>query len=100
MKRNSSGSRLDIDHLARLSNLKLSKSEKEDLRRDLESTIEYIKNLKEIDVSALKPSYQSTNLKNVSFEDGEGKGLKLTKEDALKNAAHKKDGYFIVKRVL
>ena len=80
----------DILHLAKLSNLKLSDEEIEKYLKQLEETVEYVKNLDELKTDKVSPTSQTTNLTDVYFADGE------TNERWLKL----KEKYFIVKRIM
>lgn len=59
----------DITHLATLSGLSLADDEVEHLRTDLESIIHYVDKLDELDVSGVEPTYQVTQLSNVTRDD-------------------------------
>lgn len=59
----------DVLHLAELSNLQLTKEEITNLRGDIENILGYIEQLQQLDVSALEPTYQVTDLENVMRED-------------------------------
>lgn len=90
----------DILHLAKLSKLQLSDEEIEKYWKQLEETVEYVNNLNELNTSKVEPTSQTTNLTNVTYEDGLENKQGLTQEEALQNAKNKKDGYFVVKRIL
>ncbi len=90
----------DILHLAKLSKLQLTDEEIEKYWKQLEETVEYVDNLNQLNTDKVEPTAQTTNLTNVFFEDGEENKRKLNQEEAMKNAKNKKDGYFVVKRIL
>jgi aspartyl-tRNA(Asn)/glutamyl-tRNA(Gln) amidotransferase subunit C len=90
----------DILHLARLSKLQLTDEEIEKYWKQLEETVEYVDNLNELDTSKVEPTSQTTNLTNVTYEDGIENKQGLTQEEAMSNAKNKKDGYFVVKRIM
>jgi aspartyl-tRNA(Asn)/glutamyl-tRNA(Gln) amidotransferase subunit C len=58
-----------VHYLAQLSNLKLSSSEVESLRSDLENILGYIEQLGELDTEGVEPTYQVTYLHNVWRDD-------------------------------
>ncbi len=58
-----------VQHLARLSGLKLKKGEVDNLKQDISNIIEYIEQLSEIDTTDVEPTYQVTDLKNVWRDD-------------------------------
>jgi len=90
----------EILHLAKLANLYLTEEEINKYWKQLEETVEYIKNLNKLDTEKVEPTCQTTNLTNIFFKDGEENKRKLTIEEAIKNAKNKKNGYFTVKRIL
>lgn len=93
-------SRDEILHLAKLSDLKLTDEEIEKYRKQLEETVDYVKNLDELETEGVSPTSQTTNLTDVFFEDGEENKRGLTQEESLKNAKNKKDGHFVVRRIM
>jgi aspartyl-tRNA(Asn)/glutamyl-tRNA(Gln) amidotransferase subunit C len=62
-------SRDDVLHLAQLSNLHLSDDEVASLQQELGGILEYIKQLGELDTTGIEPTYQVTDLENVSRDD-------------------------------
>lgn len=90
----------EIIHLGKLANLFLTAEEIKKYQGQLEETIEYIKNLEELDTSNTKPTSQTTNTENVFFEDGMKNERLLPQEEAVANAKNKKDGQFVVKRIM
>jgi len=93
-------SRDDVLKLASLSRLKLTEDEIEKFRTELSGILDYVEQLKDVDVAGLSPTYQLTGLKSVMRDDEElDYGYKT--EDLLKNApVEPKDNQFKVKRVL
>jgi aspartyl-tRNA(Asn)/glutamyl-tRNA(Gln) amidotransferase subunit C len=89
----------DVLKLARLSRLKLTDEEIEQLRGELSGILDYVEILGKVDTKDLKPTYQVTGLKNV-FRDDTVKNYGYKTEDLLKNAPAVEDGQFRVKRVL
>lgn len=59
----------DVLHLAQLSNLQLGDDEIAALQADLGNILEYINQLSELDTSGVEPTYQVTDLENVSRDD-------------------------------
>jgi aspartyl-tRNA(Asn)/glutamyl-tRNA(Gln) amidotransferase subunit C len=92
-------SREDVLNLARLSKLRLSDEEIEQLRAQLSEILDYVELLDKVDVAGLEPTYQVTGLKNVSRKDKiQDYGYKT--DELLANAPAVQDGQFKVKRVL
>ncbi|MFW9988548.1 MAG: Asp-tRNA(Asn)/Glu-tRNA(Gln) amidotransferase subunit GatC [Candidatus Odinarchaeota archaeon] len=88
-----------IDHISKLALLDLSEDEKEKLSQELGNILNYFKKLNDLDTSDVKPTtHPIEGLKNVFREDIPRKSL--TNEEALRNAKHKKDGYFKAPRIL
>lgn len=97
LKYNSS-MKFDISHAAKLANLPLSDEEKRKFEKQLKETIEYIKNLNEVDTKNVEPTSQVTGLENVTREDEVKPSL--THEQALSNAKSTHNGFFKVKGIL
>ena len=88
-----------IDYLSKLALLDLTEEEKEKLSKQLRDIISYFKKLNDLDTSDVKPTTHAIEgLKNVFREDIPWKSL--SNEDALRNAEHKKNGYFKAPRIL
>lgn len=89
----------DIQHLATLSGLSLADNEVESLRSDIEKIISYINMLDELDVDSVEPTYQVTDLMNVSREDVVDQSL-VEPGDLLKLSAESSDNQIKVPKVL
>ncbi len=88
-----------IDHISKLALIDISEEEKENLSQELGVILNYFKKLDELDLSNVDPTtHPIDGLKNVFREDVPWKSL--SNEEALKNAKHKKDGYFKAPRIL
>ncbi|MFX0023507.1 MAG: Asp-tRNA(Asn)/Glu-tRNA(Gln) amidotransferase subunit GatC [Candidatus Hermodarchaeota archaeon] len=88
-----------INHISKLALIDLSEEEKEKLSKELGDILDYFKKLNELDTSNVKPTtHPIDGLKNVFREDVPWESL--SNEEALKNAKHKKDGYFKAPRIL
>jgi len=62
-------SRDDVQHLAQLSSLQLSEGEVDSLQKDIDTILDYVKQLQELDTSGIEPTYQVTDLENVWRND-------------------------------
>lgn len=62
-------SRDDVLHLAQLSSLQLTDEEINALQGDLEGIVAYINQLSVLDTNGVEPTYQVTDLENVSRDD-------------------------------
>jgi aspartyl-tRNA(Asn)/glutamyl-tRNA(Gln) amidotransferase subunit C len=88
----------DVDYIARLSRLKLTGDEKEEMGKDLEKIIGYINKLKELNTDNISPTSHVAPLKNVTREDKAKESLPV--EEALKNAPERKEDYFKVPKII
>lgn len=81
-----------LEHVAEVARLKLSDNEINKFLPQLKELLEFFSQLKDINTSNVKPSFQPVELKNAMREDKEGKCL--SQDDALSLTEHKKNGYF------
>jgi aspartyl-tRNA(Asn)/glutamyl-tRNA(Gln) amidotransferase subunit C len=93
----------DVEHIAKLAKLKFSGAEMLKLQVELNSVLDYMDKLNELDLENVKPLDNiNEELQNVFREDKAEPCL--TKEEALKNAPAKMDsadgGFFKVPKVL
>ena len=87
-----------IDHLAHLSRLNFSDTEKEAMRGDLEKMIGFVEKLNEIDTTDLQPLRHMSDALSVYREDVlQGS---VSTEEALQNATLKSDTFFKVPKVI
>lgn len=90
--------KIDVSHVAKLANLPLSDDEKKKFEKQLDETLEHIKQLDEVDTEGVQITPQVTKLENVLGEDIVKPSL--TQEEALKNASDTYKGFFKVKAIL
>ncbi len=90
----------DVDKIARLANIPVTDEEKEDLARGFTTVVGVLEELKEIDVTDVHPTNQVTGLENVTREDEVDVTRMFTQEEALTNAKHTHNGFFVVDQVL
>ncbi len=81
-----------IIRVAKNARLNLSPKEVSDFIKDFDDILNNFSVLDEVDVKDVKPSFQPIPVKDVFRKDEVGKYL--SQDDALSNAAHKKDGFF------
>ena len=62
-------SKEEVKHIADLARLGLGEKEAEKFRKDLSSILDYIAQLKEVDVSGVEPTTHSVLLENIVRED-------------------------------
>lgn len=90
----------EILHLAKLAKLQLTDEEIVKYQNQLAETIDYIKNLDELDTKDVKPTNSMVDLKNVMFTDGAKNEKGLNVKEAISNAKKVKDGMFQVGRIM
>lgn len=89
-----------IKHIAKLARLELSEQELETYGQQLSAVLDYIDQLREVDVAGVEPTAQVTGLTNVWREDQVLNCPEDVKSAALKLAPETEDGQIKVKRVL
>lgn len=88
-----------IEYVSKLALIDLKEEEKDKFLKQLSDIISYFKKLDLLDTKNVKPTtHPIDTLNNVYREDIPRESLSI--EDTLKNAQHKKDGYFKAPRIL
>jgi len=91
-------SREEVRHIAKLARLGIA--EKEKFQRELSKILDYIEQLKEVDISNVLPTSHSISVENVVRKD-EIKPQDLeVKKKIFEQAPDKKEGYIKVKSIL
>lgn len=91
-------SKIDVQHVAKLANLKLTPNEEKNFEKQLSEVLDYINELQKINTDKVEPISNITGLQNVTREDIPSPSI--SQEDALKNAPKTKNGYFEVAGIL
>lgn len=81
-----------IRHVALLARIKLTDKEVKEFTPQLKEVLESFSKLAEVNTDDIEIQAQPVEMKNVTRDDKTE--ACLAQEDALKNAKHKKDGYF------
>lgn len=89
----------DVQKLARLSRLQLSKSEVTTFKSELSAIVSYVEQLQKVDVEGLQPTSQVTGLTDVVRAD-ELIDYGVSPSDLLKNAPELEDNQLKVKRMV
>ena len=92
--------RNEILHLSHLAKLDLTEEEITKYAEVLGETIEYIKNLDELETNNIPPTNSVVDLKNVTYDDGRTNTIGLTTGEALQNAKKTKENEFVVDRIM
>lgn len=85
-----------IEYVGILAKLELSEEEKEQAKKDMESMLDYIDKLNELDTEGVEPMSHVFPVQNVFREDVVTNSD--TREQLLSNAPEQKDGMFMVPR--
>jgi len=72
---------MDINHIAKLARLGLSKEEKDKFKEELPNILKFVDKLNEVKVDKIDPTSQITGLENVTRKD---KGRKKSKQETDK----------------
>lgn len=91
-------SRSDVTHIADLSRLLLKEEEKEIFQLQLNSILDYVEKLNEIDTRGIEPTSHVLPLSNVYRDDLPKPTLPMS--DALQNAPDPSDGFFRVPKII
>jgi len=87
----------DVEHVAKLARLALSEEEKEKFAPQLNSILEYINELNEVDTTGVEPMAHSIKISNVMREDEVKQDF--TRDEMLKNAPEEESGFFRVPKI-
>ncbi|MEA1974899.1 MAG: Asp-tRNA(Asn)/Glu-tRNA(Gln) amidotransferase subunit GatC [Bacillota bacterium] len=88
----------DVEHVAKLSRLSFDDNEKKDFIKKLNSVVDYIEKLDEVDVEGVKPTYHALEVKNVFREDKVEKSF--DRKEIIANAPSAEGGCFKVPKVV
>ncbi len=88
-----------IEHLAKLSDFSLSEKDSKSLGKDLESIINYISQLDELDTKDVEPTYQVFEMENV-WRDDEIIPQEATREELLALSKEQEDNQIKIPKVL
>lgn len=89
----------DVLKLARLARLSLTDDELKEFESELNDVLQYVEQLKDVDVDGLEPTTQVTGLKNVMREDIV-RDYGVSRDDLLRLAPKTQDGQLKVKRMI
>ncbi len=89
----------DVLKLARLARLHLTDEEVQTFQTEIETILGYVEQLKDVDLTGVKPTYQVTGLTNVTRPD-EAAEYGTSTDALLQNAPETENGHIKVKRML
>ena len=87
-----------MEYVGILAKLELSEEEKAAAKKDMESMLDYIDKLNELDTTGVEPMSHVFPVQNVFREDVVVNGD--DRENILKNAPEEKDGSFVVPKTV
>ncbi len=87
-----------VKYIASLARLEFDEDELDDFTKKFQRILEYVEQLKELNVDNVSPTYHVNINKNTMREDIVQPSLQLS--EVLKNAPDKKDSFFRVPRVV
>lgn len=90
----------DIDHLATLANLPLTKDQAAELTSQVGITVSYVSTLQSLPTEGVTETSQVTGLENIFREDAIDASRILSQEDALSQSNRTHNGFFVVDQVL
>lgn len=86
--------KINVPHVAKLANLTLSEKEIKVFEKQLQSVLDYIGKLNELNTKNVEETSQVTNLENVIREDERELENCLSQEEALSNTKTTSNGLF------
>lgn len=89
---------MDVQYVAALARIALTSEEATELQGQLDHILDYVAELKKLDVSHIEPTAFAIREENVWREDEPRTGL--TVEQVLENAPAARNGLFVVPKVL
>lgn len=93
----------DIQHIAQLARIRLTKNEMERFKKELSSVLDYINKLNELDTEKVEPLYQTTGLVNSVRKDEHRGDFSMDEnlnQKLIGQAPHRQDRFVKVKSVL
>ncbi len=89
-----------VHHVAKLAQIPVTTTEEKALEKAFDETLSVVNSLSQLDVSGVEPTHQVTGLTNVLREDIVDEQRMFTQEQALMNAKHTHNGYFVVPQLI
>ncbi len=89
-----------VKYIANIARIPISESETDELMQAFNETLDIINVLNELNLNETEPTYHTTGLINVLRPDRVDKDNMFTQDQALANAKHTYEGYFVVPQVI
>lgn len=90
----------EVRKIAKLANLPVQNDEVAKFASQFSQTVNVVNQLNEVDTQGVPETYQVNNLVNVSREDVADTTRTLTQSQALSQAIHTNNGFFVVRRII
>ena len=90
----------DVEKIADLARLQFSETEVEGFTGDLNNILNYVDQLKEVDVTGVEPLENMNEAMETNVLRKDEVGDSLLQTEALKNAPKAADGFFLVPKVI
>ena len=91
---------MDVKLVAALANLPLDPTTESKLQDQFDETLKTVAKVNELNTSGIEPTSQVTGLVNITREDTIDPSRILSQDQALSQARHTHNGYFVVPAVL
>jgi len=88
----------DVEHVAKLAQLKLSEQEKDMLTKQLGDILSFVEKLGELKTDNVEPTFSVLPLSNVTRKDTVK--ASFTNSEALLNAPEKENGFFKIPKIM
>lgn len=88
----------DVEHISWLAHIELTEEEKEIFMEQFNKILEFFRKIDEINTEGIPPTFHVLDLTNIFREDEVRESL--AKEDALRNAPKKENGFFKSPRIV
>lgn len=90
---------VDINHVAKLANLKPTPVQLQKLQAQLPVILQYVNRIQQLKTDSVAATSQVTGLTNIVRRDKVDSGRMLSQKEALSNAKATHNGYFVVKSI-
>jgi len=91
-------SKKEVEHIAWLAHIELSKEEKDLFTEQFNDILNYFKKIDEVDTEGIQPTYHVLDLMNVYRDDEASASLSI--EETLKNAPKKEKNFLKAPRIV
>ncbi|MEM1550627.1 MAG: Asp-tRNA(Asn)/Glu-tRNA(Gln) amidotransferase subunit GatC [Candidatus Bathyarchaeia archaeon] len=88
----------DVEHISQLAHIELTEEEKEVFVEQFNRILEFFEKIDEVNTEGIPPTYHVLDLANIFREDEIQESL--PREEALRNAPRREDGFFKSPRIV